>query len=185
MTWLSFLDSLVIWLVVSPVVLSVTCRSRTPKITTRKFTPICGAASPTPFNACMVSRISASKARSSSLPKPLTGSARCNNRASPMRNTGLTAIATHHAFKDAAHPLHRCARGGVDLFHVDALQVVAAPRSIIHDHGDGGILQFQLHRQRGFRHAGHADHVRTVALVAVDFRDAVQARPLRRGIHAA
>src|SRR5574340_158947 len=139
----------------------------TPKITTRRFTPICGAASPTPSMACMVSRMSSSKARNSS-PKLWIGSAHLKRRASPIRSSGLIAIAAHRAFEDAAHPLHRRAGGGVDLLHVDALPVIAAPRRIIHDHGDGGVMQLQLHRQRGLRHAGHADHVGTVALISVD-----------------
>src|SRR5512146_2763752 len=60
-------------------------------MTTRRLTPICGAAMPAPLSARMVSFMSATSAESSES-KRCTGAATCLSSASPILSTGRTAM---------------------------------------------------------------------------------------------
>ena len=68
----------------------------------------------------------------------------------------------------------------------------AAPRArcpaaggVVGDYRERRVFQADLARQRGFRHAGHADDIGAVALEPVDLGRGFEPRPLRRGVHAA
>jgi hypothetical protein len=63
-----------------------------PKITTCKFTPICGAARPAPLAACIVSNMSATSACSSGVSNSRTGSAMRSRRTSPIFRISRTVI---------------------------------------------------------------------------------------------
>ena len=59
---------------------------------------------------------------------------------------------------------------------------VAAAGGVVHHHGERGVLEAELARERRLGHAGHADHVGAVALQAVDLGRGLQARALGRGV---
>src|SRR5712664_3634536 len=63
-----------------------------PNITTRRPTPICGAARPAPLRSRIVSRISASRLSSSGVPNLSTGSATASRRGSPILITSRIAM---------------------------------------------------------------------------------------------
>src|SRR5882762_4994110 len=61
-------------------------------MTTRRPTPICGAARPAPLRSRMVSRMSASRMSSSGVPNWTTGSATASRRGSPILRTSRIAM---------------------------------------------------------------------------------------------
>src|ERR1700691_4517662 len=71
-------------------------------MTTRRLTPICGAARPAPCSARMVSFMSATSAVSSSS-KRCTGAATCLSSGSPILSTGRTAMKRNVSAMVAEH----------------------------------------------------------------------------------
>ena len=65
------------------------------------------------------------------------------------------------------------------------LRAVAAARRMVDDDADRRVGQIELPGQRGFRHAGHADQRRAVALQPVDLGGGFQPRPVDGAVDAA
>ena len=174
-----------------------------PKITTRNGTPICGAASPAPFSAFIVSRRSTSSASSSArrhaldrrraVPQPRVAHAKdvadhdggCSGFGGGGCSGGSGGIASasgasarDELVEQRTHLVHADIQGRDEPLHRDRLGAVAAPGRVVDDHADRDIRQPQLARQRGFGHAGHADHRRAVAVHAVDLAGRFQPRTL-------
>src|SRR5262245_5359839 len=156
----------------------------TPKIATCRSTPICGAANPAPLSAFIVSSMSATSARNSGVSKRGTGFDGSSSRGSPILNTGLIPMAENHSPENRSHAFHGQLRDRSDVLEPDAGCARAAPRGVVDDYGDGGVTQADLARERGFRHAGHADHVSAIPLEPVDFCCGFEARSLRRRVRS-
>src|SRR6185503_13423265 len=119
----------------------------TPKITTRSGTPICGAASPAPLSASIVSCISTSSSSNSGVANRSTSSERSSRRLSPIFNTVLTAIRFHQLFDDVAYPHEGVLQRDVDILHADACRAVHASSRVIGDHGNRCVAYAQLARE--------------------------------------
>ena len=85
----------------------------------------------------------------------------------------------------APHPAHGLVEHRLDLVERHRVLAVAASGGVVRNHGDGGVLEADLARERRLGHAGHADDVGAVALQAVDLRRRLEARALGRGVDAA
>src|SRR6185312_16268478 len=87
---------------------------------------------------------------------------------------------------DLRHPPRRGREMRVDLAEADRRVWIgtAAGRPIRND-GNACVIDAALARQRGFRHARHADQIATVAAHPLDFLTGFQARPLRGAVAAA
>src|ERR1700682_1055941 len=98
----------------------------------RWLTPICGAASPAPFFAAMVSFMSWSSSRSSGVANFSTGRARSRSTGWPMRRTSRTDMALHHLLDDEPDTAHRFLDDAADVDDRHAARTGAAPRGGIH-----------------------------------------------------
>src|SRR4051812_22479291 len=155
-------------------------------MTTRRRTPICGAARPAPLRCAMVSRMSWSSSASSGVSNFSTGSDFCQSSGSPMRSTSrITAGSSFllaEFFEDAPNAAHGHVEHFADLVERHGAGAVAAAGGVIRDHRDRRVVEAYLARERGLGHAGHPDDVRAVALEARDLGGALEARPLGGGV---
>src|SRR5258706_14830365 len=110
-------------------------------MTTRRPTPIWGAASPAPFKCAMVSRISTSNSFKEEERKSETGSDFCHSRGSPIRSTSRIMSASSFLaalLDDAPHASHRFIEHCADLVERYGALAVAAAGGEVGHHGYGG-----------------------------------------------
>ena len=72
-----------------------------------------------------------------------------------------------------------------DAVHRNRVRGVAAAGRVVDDDRDRRVGQLELARERRFRHSGHADQRRAVALQAVDLGGGLEPRPGHGAIDAA